>query len=432
MKGRIFRFDPWKSSREVDRALQFIIRTAYNQVPVYSSLWRKEGVDVGKIRTAPDLPMLPIMDKKILLHGDLATRLRRGTNVSRCVRRGTSGMTGSPIDILFSKTEFRFRQVALLHRVMANLGLRRPFRWAEAGAWIPHEKREHPRQRGVLVSILRLPRSLRAEEMIEDLARFNPDLVSGCPSDLQLIAAQMAHGHYSKFNPKLVICQGEILRQDVQELIATAFGCRVADYYNVQEVGNLAWQCPHDPTVMHVNTATTLLEIVDSEGAPVESGIEGEILITNLFNATMPFVRYRLGDRATWINAQAHRCSCGAYTPTLSRIKGRSVDLVMLPDGRRISPRVIDDLVMETLHASLDDPMFLSGVHNYQIIQKSMEHLEVLVEASHQVPILTSAIDDSLRALHPSLEISFEVVGEIPRGETGKVQRVVSDLADRE
>lgn len=428
MLGGASRFRIRKSPSDVSRALQYVIRTAYREVTAYQRLWSTMEPGIARFRTLHDLPMLTPADKQTLLQGDLRSRLRRGVDIRRCVRRGTSGMTGPPIDILFSKLEFRFRQFALLRRVMADLGIHRPFRWAEVGAWVPLEDRNKPLRRGSLVSILRLPRSLEAPEQIEALRRFNPDVVSGCPSDLQLLAAELPCPGGSNLTPKLVICRGEVLRRDAEELIASAFGCRVTDYYNVQEVGNLALRCLHNPNLMHVNSDTAVLEIVDSIGNPVPVGTEGEVLVTNLFNVTMPFIRYRLNDRASWIDPQPHRCTCGLSGPSLSPIQGRSDDLIQLPDGRQISPRVVDDLVIETLHAAPHDPMFLSGVHTYQIVQEAVDRLVILIETSRAPSILMAAMERGLEVLHPAMQVTFEFVERLPRGETGKIRRVVSKL----
>jgi phenylacetate-CoA ligase len=349
-------------------------------------------------------------------------------DISRCVRRGTSGTTGPPIDILFGRTEFRYRQLALLRRVLADLGSRVPFRWAEVGAWVPLELRSRLLQRGPIVSVLRLPRSLSSDKQIRALERFCPHVVSGCPGDLQLVAADLARNPSAKVAPRLVISRGETLHSGVEELLQQAFGCRVTDYYNVQEVGNLAWRCPDHPDLMHVNRDTALLEIVDAEGRRLPAGIEGEVVVTNLTNATMPFIRYALGDRAWWIDTECRRCSCGAFGPSLSLIQGRSDDFVVLPDGRRVSPRAIDDLVMETFHATPQTAMFVSGIRAYQVIQETIDHLIVRVETSSTPPppLLVDVMDRGLRAFHKDLTVEFQFVTELARGTTGKFRRVIS------
>ena len=68
-------------------------------------------------------------------------------------------------------------------------------------------------------------------------------------------------------------------------------------------------------------------------------GESGELLLTGFFSWSMPFIRYRIGDRVT---AGELGCPCGARVSTLLRIEGRTIDLFELPDGRRVHPHALD------------------------------------------------------------------------------------------
>ena len=428
MPGRLVRFRIEKRPADVDHALQYIVRTAWTKVPVYQRLWKPYVAKRIQLANVRDLQQLPVVQKSDLVAPDLTDRLRQGTCVDRCVRRGTSGTTGPPIDILFGRIEFRYRQLTLLRRVLADLGCLRPFRWAEVGAWIPLEQRSRPLQKGGVVPLLRLPRSLRPTEQIDVLERFRPHVVSGCPGDLQLVAEQLARRAPKRLRPQLVISRGETLRKDVEDKLREAFRCPVTDYYNVQEVGNLAWRCPDHAELMHVNLDTALLEVVDTKGEPLPVGIEGDVVVTSLTNATMPFIRYALRDRASWIHSEPRRCSCGALGPSLSLVQGRSDDFIVLPNGDRLSPRAIDDLVMETFHKTPQSAMFLTGIHTYQIVQEAIDHLVVRIEASPASPprLLLDVMERGLRAFHRDLAVEFQFVDELPRGRIGKIRRVIS------
>jgi phenylacetate-CoA ligase len=82
----------------------------------------------------------------------------------------------------------------------------------------------------------------------------------------------------------------------------------------------------------HVNAEAVILEVVDEVGKPVLPGHEGRLVLTNLNNYAMPFVRYATGDLgARWPNADA--CACGRGLPLLAYVKGRTSDQLVLPDG---------------------------------------------------------------------------------------------------
>jgi phenylacetate-CoA ligase len=57
--------------------------------------------------------------------------------------------------------------------------------------------------------------------------------------------------------------------------------------------------------------------------------------VTNLHARAMPFLRYRVGDRAVMGEGT---CPCGRPGRTLETLVGRAWDTIELPNGRRLSP----------------------------------------------------------------------------------------------
>ncbi len=64
--------------------------------------------------------------------------------------------------------------------------------------------------------------------------------------------------------------------------------------------------------------------------AAARDGESGDVVITDLFNYGMPFVRYANGDVAT---PSANRCACGRGLPLLARVDGRVLDAIRTPAG---------------------------------------------------------------------------------------------------
>jgi len=58
-------------------------------------------------------------------------------------------------------------------------------------------------------------------------------------------------------------------------------------------------------------------------------GTEGNVVITDLYNYGMPFVRYANGDRA--IEGGDGACACGRGLPRSSRVTGRRLDVLRTP-----------------------------------------------------------------------------------------------------
>jgi len=103
----------------------------------------------------------------------------------------------------------------------------------------------------------------------------------------------------------------------------------IADMYSSEEVGTIAIQCPDNADVYHV-MENIVLEILDEQGAPTESG---RVVITDLTSRYL--YRYDLGDYA-----EKGECFCGRGLQTIKKILGRKRNMVLLPDGSQHWPRI--------------------------------------------------------------------------------------------
>jgi phenylacetate-CoA ligase len=77
---------------------------------------------------------------------------------------------------------------------------------------------------------------------------------------------------------------------------------------------------------LRVMTNVALVELLDVK--QIEDGQAGEIVISNLINYDMPFIRYRLGDI---VNVPAG--GDAMLAKRIGRVQGRSDDVLMLPCG---------------------------------------------------------------------------------------------------
>jgi phenylacetate-CoA ligase len=280
------------------------------------------------------------------------------------------------------------------------------------------------------VRVVRIARHRPAIEQADRLIAANCQVVSGHPTALEAVSEVLIRRH-QKHRTKLIASRGEILSDRLRSVISRAFNGRIADYYNCEEVGNVAYECPADPTKMHVNTSACLLEVVNENGQPQVVGVEGEIVITNLYNHTMPFIRYRLGDRATLLSHGGRQCACGSLRPTISPPAGRSDDYFRFPDGRQLSPRAVEGLVILPLLKRLrvDSPDVLRSPR-YQIIQESMKSVRLLVDS--QLGFTDELVDEVEASFSDMGFVVSLIVSEtanIPVEDSGKRKTVVSHVS---
>jgi len=432
--NRFLRFKRGKTPSDVDHTLGFLVRSCHRNVAAYRRLLDGQRVLPQRIRSVADLHRLPIVEREELFRdGSVRDRIHARAQLAHCVRTSTSGSTGFPLAIYMSRSEALYRRLLLLSAWRRFGRLPFPLRVADVGSWVgSHSGVEVKRRTGS--SVVRISIALPVERQIELLVRHQPHVISGYPTALEILAdalgAQALHASPTALLPSLVATRGELVYEATRRSIESAFGCRVSDFYNCEEVGNVAWECPRDPKTLHVNTDACVVEIVDSEGNPLPAGVEGAVLVTNLYNCTMPFIRYALHDRGVLLPSGGGRCSCGSQSPRMGILGGRDDDYVYLPSGQRVSPRLLATAVLR----SFDQLSAERGVdrlfRRFQVVQDAVDHLTILiVPDSDRAIAFEEILAPALRKLHPELRCTVNLVDALPHEPSGKFKKVVQAMA---
>jgi phenylacetate-coenzyme A ligase PaaK-like adenylate-forming protein len=422
------RFTINKTPQDVDRAVKTLIARARREIPYYRDLLTHmpESIDLDTLHT------LPITTKNDLVMQQDSTRVLR-TTARYSGRRliGTSGTTGQVLYVQMSRTEALFRSYSFFRSLRENTETAWPLTLTELGVGPQFVKDNRPSvlQRLSLVRLTRIPRLLPTADQADQLVRSHPQVITGQATCLEAVAQYLLETG-QRVRTKLVVSRGEVLASHVREVLERAFDGRVVDYYNCEEVGNVAYQCPADSSRMHVNTDCCVLEIVNKAGEPIPQGDEGHVVATNLFNHTMPFIRYALGDLAAWISKGGERCVCGSYRPTIFAPLGRADDYFWFEDGTRMSPRIVEAYFVPPMLAFLaeqDEDMI--GSPRYEIIQVSERLLRFRV-AGHLgfQQDLARHIQWKFREDGHDVSIVVEENASLPVDGSGKARCIVSQV----
>jgi phenylacetate-CoA ligase len=141
------------------------------------------------------------------------------------------------------------------------------------------------------------------------------------------------------------------------------------------------------------------LEIVRN-GKVVSPGEQGEIVITDLNNYVMPFIRYATGDLAV----QGDLCSCGKAFPIIRRIVGRSFEYLRAKNG---------DLIPLSGFTDGFGAQFLKDVVQFRFIDKGVGKLDVKIVPARELSRETHMkIEQWLK--HFVDEVNIEIVESIP------------------
>ena len=132
--------------------------------------------------------------------------------------------------------------------------------------------------------------------------------------------------------------------EDMRRRIEAAYGLKAYNSYGLSEMNGpgVAFECP-EQNGMHVWEDAFLLEVVDPQTLlPVPPGVVGELVFSNLTRQGMPLLRYRTRDLASFDDTP---CPCGRGFRRLSRIQGRTDDMIIIK-GVNIFPMQIEQVLL--------------------------------------------------------------------------------------
>jgi phenylacetate-CoA ligase len=206
--------------------------------------------------------------------------------------------------------------------------------------------------------------------------------------------------------PQAWVLSAEILTPRLREEAGETLGGELFDLYSSVEATNIARDCGRHRG-LHIQRDEVVLEVLDGE-RPAPPGVEGDVVVTDLWNRATPIIRYAgLRDRAALV---PEPCPCGNPSPRLVRIAGRRPGSLRLADGRTVHPYGLT-LALEAV----------KGVAAYQIIQTSRDEVRALIvpgrpaSDEHRQPSLQKEAADALGAvLGPSVRVTVEAVAAIP------------------
>lgn len=406
-------------------ALARVLAHAYANVPLYRERWSAVGyapspeVTLDELRQLPLLTKADIRDRKAeLVARDVPDQLRQLDY--------TGGTTGTQTSFYRDDAcrVARFgRQWGVLERCGYRPGDKRALIWgAHADLETPkgaHRIKQWIREFAAADAAICCTVMTRDQMLAyhRRLWAFRPKVIYGYPNAIEQFAT-FVERHLVPIKVERVLCTAEKLRDHQRELFRRVFGGEVFDLYCSREHGCVGFECgSHDR--YHVDAGSVIVEIL-RDGRPARPGESGEIVVTDLLNRAMPFIRYVTGDVAT---ASDGPCSCGCALPTFSSLDGRTADTLYRPDGSRVAGLMLDDLFME-----------LPAVTHAQFIQTDPSSIDVNAIArgggtEHLRQMMTSEVRS---IMGPDVAVRIHFVDDIPRNpRSGKFQTVICTLPAR-
>ena len=391
-------------------------------VPYYRELFEREGLRVEDIQNPSDFQRIPFLDKDDI-------RAAKDRIVTRDpMRRGdasnTGGSTGEPLHFFIDAAAESLRHANTLRGIRwagIDIGDRQAVIWG-----FPLDRPFRERFVSGVKDFFNNIRYVSSFDMSEGamercarmMLRFRPALLLGYPSAVSQFAEFCRARHVTGIRPRAVISSGERMFPHQAETIRDAFSCPVFDRYGTNEFSIIAQECEKHEG-LHTFPDVMYVELIHESGRPAQSGEIGEIVITDLSNLYMPFLRYRTGDLAV---PTLRKCACGRGLPLLERIEGRTFDTIVTSDGKAAGGFFWTFL-----------SRVVPGIERFQIEQRARSGVVFRIVPGPDWK------DENKRELErriketmgPAFGVIFDIVREIPLTRAGKFRFISSKLGER-
>ena len=257
----------------------------------------------------------------------------------------------------------------------------------------------------VAIGFERSTKDREISEIYDYCARKNPAYLQCGPTILSKLARYALENGRNELRPEKALTLGSAVTDDTREIVAKGLGTKIIDRYSCEETGYIALQCPKH-NHFHVMNPATMVEIVDDDGEPCPPGKAGRVLLTSMQSYAMPLIRYEIGDMAEW----GEPCDCGITLPVISKIWGRTRQMITTPDGRRTY-----------LQIYARDFQDISELIEYRFVLHQNAVVVAHVRASQPSASIAAAISEKVqRALGYPYPVRVQFVEEIDWGGSWK------------
>lgn len=420
--------DQWKSYEELkieqEKQLQHIIDYSYRNVPFYHRLFNSLNLDPKDIKTIEDLEKLPVLTKNEI-NTNWEDFKPINLNHISYYNRSTGGSTGTPLNYRITRFE-RFLDGATIYKGWNFAGYELGDKVVFLGGssigigeintlYTNLERRlsEYARNIKMLSSFDMGDNEIG--KYVNIINSFKPLYIYGYASSIYFLSKWIETHGIDICNLRGIFTTSEKLYPHMRDRIENIFGCSVYDTYGLNDGGVHGFECEKHQG-LHITTERSIMEIVNENGEQLNNGY-GKILATSLYNYSMPFIRYDTGDLGTITD---EKCSCGRGYKLLKEIIGRSVDILITPEGKKIHGWFFLYIFWK----------YSKGIKEYQVTQNNLNNIiiKIVPEKDNFDNTQLDKIRETIREKSKEWTIEFKFVDSIDRTKSGKYKFIINEM----
>ncbi|NVN91797.1 MAG: phenylacetate--CoA ligase family protein [Desulfuromonadales bacterium] len=393
------------------RRLQELWHFLWENNKFYIAQFQKAGLNKESLSEPGDIRKLPLLSKKDI-RDNVNDLISLGYDKNNLLHFKTGGSTGKALDIFVTEECSELR----------NACARRHDRWtgwelgeAIGAAW-GNPKQPKTIKEKLINSFVQPYVYLdtmavtehSVHRFVADWKRVRPTMLFGHAHSLFVLAQKIDNMGIKGIEPVGILSTSMMLIPHERKVIEKVFGVKVTDRYGCEEVSLIGSECEqHDG--LHMNIEHLVVEFVKDDGSYAGPGEPGSIVVTDLMNRAMPFVRYRVEDIGIPLDRQ---CSCGRGLPLMGKVTGRVADFLVKQDGTKVAGI---SLIENTL-------TYMPGLDQLQIVQERLDNfiLNVVPGKDYTTDVGNSLVVYFKDVFGKDVQVKLQLVAEIQPEKSGK------------
>lgn len=407
------------------KRLHKLVELVYHNVPFYRAKMQELDLTPEDIRSIEDITKLPFTTKQDL-RDNYPTGLQAASQ-SEIVRvHASSGTTGNPTIVGYTRRDLEiWRECSA--RAFTSYGVTRDDIFSVGygyglftGGLGAHYGVEYVGATVIPTSTGNTDKHLR---LLRDLKITG---IACTPSYALYLAEAMERNGMTRDDISLRVGAfgAEPWTENMRQEIESRLGLQAYNLYGLSEIigpgVSYECECKHGS---HISEDHFYPEIIDPETLqPLPCGSTGELVFTTLTKTGMPLLRYRTKDLTSLI---AEPCACGRTNVRMTRIIGRSDDMLIIR-GINVFPSQVESVILEMPQFEPVYMLVIDRVNNRDTLQVQVEvRKDFFSDELGTMLELRKHLADKLKSvLSISADVRLLEPNSIPRTE-GKSVRVI-------
>ena len=407
--------------------LKNTVKRVYENVPFYRKAFDEKGVKPEDIKTLEDIKRLPFT-----LKSDLRDTYPFGLFAAKkediCRVHASSGTTGKPTVVGYTRHDIDCWADAVARVLVMAGGSNKSVVQVAYGYGLftgglgLHYGAE---KMGAMVIPMSGGNTQKQIMLMQDLGS---TILACTPSYALYLAETMEEMGIDRKSLKLEagIFGAEPCTEAMRREIEQRLDILAIDIYGLSEIvgPGVSGDCAYK-LGMHIAEDYFYPEIIDPDTLePLPYGEKGELVITTIDKEGIPLIRYRTRDITS---LHPEKCSCGRTSVRMSKVLGRSDDMLIIR-GVNVFPSQIESVLVQIAEVSPHYQIVVDRVENFDRLEVQVEvSAELFSDEIKRLEALSAKIKAAIQTV---LGINVKVTLVEPKSierSIGKAKRVIDN-----